>query len=100
MKNILSLFVFMFVGSCALISFATDFTNIPDATVAEVLNMPDKQLVFMQGRLDNHIFTDATGSVNVGNSFAIDSQQKIEILARTHNTLLTREIDIITLSPL
>lgn len=96
----LSLFVFMFVGSCALISFAADFTNIPDATVAEVLDMPDKQLVFMQGTLDDHIFTDATGSVSVGNSFDVDPHQKIEILARTHNTPLTHEINIITLSPL
>lgn len=100
MKNILSLFVFMFIGSCALISFAEDFTDIPDATVAEVLDMPDKQLVFMQGTLDDKIFTDTTGSVSVGNSFTVDPRQKIEILARTHNTLLTREIDIITLSPL
>jgi len=100
MRNILSLCTFVFIGSCALISFAKDFDNIPDATVAEVLQMPDNKLVFMQGKLDNQIFTDATGSIDVGNSFYSDPKQKIEILARTHNTFFTHEINIITLSPI
>ena len=100
MKNVLSLCVFIFVSSCALISFAKDFEDIPDATVAEVLEMPDNKLVFMQGKLDNQIFSDATGSIEVGNTFYSNPNQKIEILARTHNTLFSHGINIITLSPI
>lgn len=100
MRKILILFVFIFISGCALISFAKDFEDIPDATVAEVLEMPDNKLVFMQGTLDNQIFTDDTGSIDVGNNFYSDPEQKIEILARTHNTLFSHEINIITLSPI
>ncbi len=100
MRNILSLCTFIIVSSCAIISFANDFEDIPDATVAEVLDMPDKKLVFMQGHLNDQTFTDPTGSITTGNSFAVSPEQKIEILAQTHNTLLTHEINIITLSPL
>ena len=100
MKNILSLCVFIFISSCALISFANDFEDIPNVTVAEVLEMPDNKLVFMQGKLDKQIFTDATGSIDVGNTFYSNPEQKIEVLARTHNTFFTHEINIITLSPL
>lgn len=100
MKKIFSLSVFLFMSSCALISFANDFNDIPNATVAEVIKMPDNKLVFMQGTLHNQIFTDSTGSIEVINNLSSNPEQKIEILAKTHNSFFTNEIDIITLSPL
>ena len=90
----------IYIALIAVVYFAKDFEDIPNATVAEVLDMPDNKLVFMQGTLDNQIFTDATGSIEVGNNFYSDPKQKIEILARTHNTLFSHEINIITLSPI
>lgn len=100
MKKLLSLCVFIFINSCALISFAGDFQDIPDATVKQVSSLPDNTLVFMKGYLDHDLFRDNTGTIHVGNEFYSDKDQKIEILARVHNNVLENEINIITLSPL
>lgn len=100
MRNLLSLCCFLFTGSCAIISFANDFEDIPDATVAEVKQMPHNKMVLMQGNLDNYIFRDTTGEIKTGNTFTVSPEQKIEILARTNNSLLSSSIDIITISPL
>ncbi len=100
MKKLLSFCVFLFINSCALVSFAADFQDIPDATVIQTESLPDNTLVFMQGYLDQNSFKDSTGTIRVRNNFYSDKDQKIEILAQVHNDLLESEINIITLSPL
>ena len=100
MRNILFL-CGLFVLCCfAVKPSAKDFDNIPETTIAESKKMPDNKIVYLQGHLNNHTFSDATGVIKTNNTFNIDPKKKIEILARTHNSLFNHKIDIITISPL
>ena len=100
MQKLLFLGYLVLIGGCALISFAKDFEDVPETTVAEIKKMPENKMAFLQGHLNNHTFSDATGVIKTENTFHVDPTQKIEILARVHNSLFHHKIDIITLSPL
>ena len=100
MRNVLFLCC-VFVLCCLAIKAPTkDFDNIPEATIAESKKMPDNKMVYLQGHLNNHTFSDATGVIKANNTFLVDPKQKIEILARIHNSFFNHEIDIITISPI
>ena len=96
MKGLLTFFCCLLVTCCALISFAGDFENIPDITVAEAKKMPDNKLIFLSGKIKNNIFSDETGAIRITDPKSLPSQEKTHILARTHNSWFNHEISIIS----
>ena len=63
MRNIMFLCSILLISVCISSVSAKDFENIPETTIAESKKMPDNKIVYLQGHLNNHTFSDATGVI-------------------------------------